>query len=115
MPDPSLSIDRELSAAAEHVQLADGLQPRGVVRRVGDGVAVVAGMDDVRYEELLAFDSGAFGIAFDLRVNAVGAVLLAGASQVCEGDGVVGLQRLPDLPVGAEALGRVLDPLGNPL
>jgi F-type H+-transporting ATPase subunit alpha len=115
MSDSSLSVDRELTAAAQSVQLADGLRPRGVVRRVGDGVAVVAGMEDVRYEELLAFDSGAFGIAFDLRANAVGAVLLAGASQVGEGDGVVGLQRLPDLPVGAEALGRVLDPLGNPL
>ena len=97
------------------MRLDDGLKPRGVVRRVGDGVAVVAGMDDVRYEELLAFDSGAFGIAFDLRADALGAVLLAGASRVREGDGVVGLQRLPELPVGPEALGRVLDPLGNPL
>ncbi len=108
-------FERDLTAAAAAMRLDDGLKPRGVVRRVGDGVAVVAGMDDVRYEELLAFDSGAFGIAFDLRADALGAVLLAGASQVREGDGVVGLQRLPELPVGPEALGRVLDPLGNPL
>jgi F-type H+-transporting ATPase subunit alpha len=104
-----------LAAAAESVRLADGLKPRGVVRSVGDGVAVVAGLEDVRYEELLAFDSGAFGIAFDLRTNELGAVLLAGAALVREGDGVVGMQRLPELPVGPEALGRVLDPLGNPL
>ena len=53
---------------------------------------MVAGLEDVRYEELLAFDSGAFGIAFDLRARDLGAVLLAGASRVCEGDGVVDQQ-----------------------
>lgn len=115
MSDQSSSIEENLTAAADSVQLTDAFKPRGVVRRVGDGVAVVAGLDEVRFEELLAFDSGALGIAFDLRVHDLGVVLLAGASLVHEGDGVVGLQRLPDLPVGAEALGRILDPLGNPL
>jgi F-type H+-transporting ATPase subunit alpha len=115
MSDPAPLIARELAAAAASVRLADGLRPRGVVRRAGDGVAAIAGLADVRYEELLAFDSGAFGIAFDLRSAEIGAVLLSGASQVCEGDGVVGMRRLPELPVGHAALGRVLDPLGNPL
>lgn len=115
MPDESPSVESRLADAAGKLRLADGLQPRGVVQRVGDGVAVVAGLEDARYEELLAFDSGAFGIAFDLRPDDLGAVLLAGASRVHEGDGVVGLKRLPELPVGSEALGRVLDPLGNPL
>ena len=115
MDDPCDEAQRQLSAAAEAIRLVDGLRPRGVVRRVGDGVAAVAGMENVQFEELLAFDSGAFGIAFDLREEALGVVLLAGATRVHEGDGVVGLQRLPDLPVGREALGRVLDPLGNPL
>ncbi|MEZ6062360.1 MAG: F0F1 ATP synthase subunit alpha [Planctomycetaceae bacterium] len=109
------TVAEQLAAAAKTVRLADGLQPRGVVRSVGDGVAAVSGLEDVRYEELLVFDSGAFGIAFDLRSCDLGAVLLAGAAQVREGDGVVGMNRLPDLPVGPEALGRVLDPLGNPL
>ena len=115
MPDPSSSIEKDLEAAAQSVRLADGLKPRGVVRRVGDGVAMVAGLEDVRYEELLAFDSGAFGIAFDLRTDDLGAVLLAGASRVHEGDGVVGMRRLPELPAGPATLGRVLDPLGHPL
>ena len=115
MPDAFESVESDVVAAAKSVRLADGIRPRGVVRRVGDGVAAVAGLENIRYEELLAFDSGAFGIAFDLRARELGAVLLAGASQVCEGDGVIGLQRLPELPVGPEALGRVLDPLGNPL
>ncbi|MCA9214101.1 MAG: F0F1 ATP synthase subunit alpha [Planctomycetales bacterium] len=115
MSDPHLSVKDDLIAAAAQLRLDDGMKPRGVVQRVGDGVAVVAGMDDVRYEELLTFDSGAFGIAFDLRQDVLGAVLLSGASQVCAGDGVTGMQRLPEISVGPEALGRVLDPLGNPL
>lgn len=115
MPDSSSSVGKDLNAAAHTVQLAEGLKPRGVVKRVGDGVAIVAGLEDVRYEELLAFDSGAYGITFDLREHELGAVLLAGASRVQEGDGVIGMRRLPELPVGPQALGRVLDPLGNPL
>lgn len=108
-------MEEDIYDAARHVSLANGLQPRGVVHSVGDEVAVVRGLHDVRYEELLEFDSGAFGIAFDLREQAIGVVLLSGASRVREGDGVVGLQRLPQLPVGPEALGRIIDPLGSPL
>lgn len=115
MSERTSEIANDLAEAAELFPLSAAFRPRGVVRRVADGVAVVAGMDDVRYEELLVFDSGAFGIAFDLRAKTVGAVLLSGASGVREGDGVIGLQRLPDLPVGPETLGRILDPLGNPL
>lgn len=115
MIDPTESVQQELTAVTSTLRLADALKPRGVVRRVGDGVALVDGMNEVRYEELLAFDSGALGIAFDLRHDSLGAVLLAGASHVHEGDGVLGLGRLPELPVGPQALGRVLDPLGNPL
>lgn len=113
--EPSESLEKDLGASARSVRLADGFQPRGVVRRVGDGVAMAVGLPEVRYEELLAFDSGALGIAFDLRADEVGVVLLSGASRVHEGDGVVGMQRLPELPVGPATLGRFLDPLGRPL
>ncbi len=108
-------LETSLSDVAGRLSLADRFSPRGVVRRVGDGVAFVSGLDRVRYEELLAFDSGAFGMAYDLRVDGVGVVLLAGGKEVREGDGVVGSNRLAELPVGPETLGRVLDPLGNPL
>ena len=115
MTEPFEFVEKDLSAAAQEISLADGLKPRGIVRSVADGVAIVAGLEQVRYEELLMFDSGAFGIAFDLRTRDIGAILLAGASRVREGDGVVGMDRLPELPVGPDALGRVIDPLGNPL
>ncbi|MEQ8787811.1 MAG: F0F1 ATP synthase subunit alpha [Pirellulaceae bacterium] len=115
MNAPRETLQQSLAEAARSVDLADALKPRGLVRQVGDAVALVSGLMEVRFEELLAFDSGAFGMAYDLRPDTVGVVLLAGAEHVRAGDVVVGLGRLPELPVGAETLGRIFDPLGNPL
>jgi F-type H+-transporting ATPase subunit alpha len=78
-------------------------------------VAEVLGLDHVAYEELVRFDSGELGMAFDLRAASTGVLLLSGAGAVRAGEGVVGMGRLPDLPVGPGTLGRVIDPLGNPL
>jgi F-type H+-transporting ATPase subunit alpha len=104
-----------LERAAREIDPAAGLEPRGVVVQVGDGVALVAGLERVANQELLRFDSGALGMAFDLRADATGALLLADAHRVRAGEGVVGLGRLPELPVGPATQGRVLDPLGRPL
>jgi len=104
-----------LSRAARRADFAHTLRPRGVVRRTGDGVAEVDGLDRIAYEELVRFDSGALGLAFDLRQVSTGVLLLSGAERVRAGEGVVGTGRLPDLPVGPATLGRVIDPLGNPL
>jgi F-type H+-transporting ATPase subunit alpha len=104
-----------LRAAAKELDLSAGLRPRGVIRRVGDGVAFIVGLEEIGYEELLALDSGGFGMAYDLGPAGTGAVLLSGADQAKSGDGVVGLGCLPSLPVGPETLGRIIDPLGNPL
>jgi F-type H+-transporting ATPase subunit alpha len=101
--------------AVRAIDVAAALEPRGVVLRVGDGVAVVAGLERVAYEELVSFDSGALGMAFDLRSDATGVLLLSQAERVRAGEGVVPVGRLPDLPVGPATLGRVIDPLGNPL
>ena len=104
-----------LSRAARKADFSRTLRPRGVVGRTGDGVAEVAGLDHIAYEELVRFDSGALGMAFDLRTNTTGVLLLSSAEAVRAGEGVVGTGRLPDLPVGPATLGRVIDPLGNPL
>jgi F-type H+-transporting ATPase subunit alpha len=103
------------SGAARAIDVASALEPRGVVLRAGDGVAVVAGLDRVAFEELVSFDSGALGMAFDLRRDTTGVLLLSDADRVRAGEGVVPVGHLPDLPVGAATLGRVIDPLGNPL
>lgn len=104
-----------LSRAVRKADFARTLRPRGIVGRTGDGVAEVAGLEHIGYEELVRFDSGALGMAFDLRSHVTGVLLLSGAEAVSAGEGVVGTGRLPDLPVGPATLGRVIDPLGNPL
>jgi F-type H+-transporting ATPase subunit alpha len=104
-----------LAGLLREADFSRSLRPRGVVRRTGDGVAEALGLDAVGYEELVRFDSGALGMAFDLRTNATGVLLLSGADEVRAGEGVDGTGRLPDLPVGPATLGRVIDPLGNAL
>ena len=109
------ALTHSLQQVAAELDLTEGFRSRGVIRQVGDGVAWIVGLENVGFEELLEFDSGATGLAFDLGPQATGAILLSGADQVRSGEGVVGLGRLPSLPVGRETLGRIIDPLGNPL
>jgi len=104
-----------IARAAREAPLEAVLRARGIVLQSGDGVAQVAGLERVAYDELVSFDSGALGLAFDLRAETTGVLLLSGADAVSAGDGAVGMRQLPSLPVGPAVLGRVLDPLGNPL
>jgi F-type H+-transporting ATPase subunit alpha len=97
------------------LDLGRALSPRGAVTEVGDGVAQVVGLSKVGAEELVAFDSGALGMAYELAPDKVGVVLLGDAGLVCAGEGAEATGRLPSVPVGPELLGRVLDPLGRPL
>ncbi len=115
MVDVVQQLASSLRAAGQQLDLSAGLRSRGVIRRVGDGVAFIVGLEDIGYEELLALDSGAFGMAYDLGPEGTGAVLLSGADNARSGDGVMGLGCLPALPVGPETLGRIIDPLGDPL
>ena len=108
-------VYRRLLALESTLDLSHGLRVRGVVTRVADDVAWVAGLDDVGSEELVQFDSGGLGMALELAADTTGVVLVSRTGDVTTGEGVSGLGRLPSLPVGLDALGRVLDPLGAPL
>jgi len=110
VPDPA-TIDRVVRS----LSLDAAVAPRALVLRTGDGVAVAGGLAHGAYEELLQFDSGALGLAFDLRADSVGIVLLTNADRVQAGEGVRSTGSLPDVPVGESLFGRVLDPLGNPM
>jgi F-type H+-transporting ATPase subunit alpha len=110
-----LSTITERLGRVENVDLREALKPRGAVLEVGDGVARVVGLSEVGSEELVVFDSGAFGMAYELAPDRTGVVLLGGADRVSAGEGVRSLGRLPSLPVSRELLGRVVDPLGRPL
>ena len=114
MSDPSTSVSGRLESLVD-VDLRPALRRRGAVVEVGDGVARVAGIDDIGAEELVTFESGAVGMAYELAATGTGVVLLSNVQQVKAGEGAQPLGRLPSTPVGLELLGRVLDPLGRPL
>ena len=87
----------------------------GTVIRVGDGIALVHGLDSAMSGELLEFPNDVFGMVLNLEANCVGAILFGDSSKVKEGDYVKCTKRILEVPVGEEMLGRVINPLGEPL
>jgi F-type H+-transporting ATPase subunit alpha len=115
MSDLAAQVERRLTAVTSTLDLSRLFGIRGVVTRVADDVAWVAGLDQVGYEEVVVFDSGALGMALELGADTTGVVVLTRGQTIATGEGAKGLARLPSLPVGSDALGRILDPLGAPL
>jgi F-type H+-transporting ATPase subunit alpha len=87
----------------------------GRVLEVGDGIARVWGLSGVMAGEMVEFPGGITGLAFNLEENSVGVIILGDYLKVTEGDEVRSTGRLLSVPVGDAVVGRVLDPLGNPL
>ncbi len=87
----------------------------GTVTKVGDGTAHMTGLTDVQASEMLEFPGGIFGVALNLEEFGVGAVILGDASKIKEGDTVKSTGRILSVPVSDGILGRVVDPLGNPI
>jgi F-type H+-transporting ATPase subunit alpha len=87
----------------------------GRVLETGDGIAKVSGLPGTLANELLDFGDGVFGIAMNLDEDEIGAVIMADASTVEEGQSVKRTERVLSIPVGDAMLGRVVDPLGRPI
>ncbi|PYZ96082.1 F0F1 ATP synthase subunit alpha [Alteribacter lacisalsi] len=87
----------------------------GTVIRIGDGIAVAHGLENVMAGELLEFANGTMGMAQNLEEDTVGIIILGEYLDIREGDEVKRTGRIMEVPVGEELLGRVVDPLGNPL
>ncbi len=87
----------------------------GTVVSAGDGIARVTGLSNVMASELLEFPSGVVGLALNLEEANVGVMILGDYSEIKEGDEVRATGRVAQVPVGEALIGRVVDPLGNPL
>ena len=87
----------------------------GTVISVGDGVARMSGLSDCQASEMLLFPGDIYGLALNLEEETVGAVVLGDSSGIKEGDTVKSTGRILSIPVSGEVIGRVIDPLGNPV
>jgi F-type H+-transporting ATPase subunit alpha len=104
-----------IQAEIDQYQSQIDVREVGTVLEVGDGIARVHGLSSVMATEMVEFQSGVQGLAFNLEENSVGVIILGDYLKIEEGDEVRALGRLLSVPVGEGVIGRVLDPLGRPL
>jgi F-type H+-transporting ATPase subunit alpha len=104
-----------IQAEIENYQSQIDVREVGRVLEVGDGIARVYGLSGVMSGEMVEFPNGTTGLAFNLEENSVGVIILGDYLQITEGDEVRSTGKLLSVPVGAAVIGRVVDPLGNPL
>ncbi len=111
-PEEITSILRE---RIEQYDVATDLSEVGTVLQVGDGIARIHGLDNCLALEMLELEHGVVGLAFNLEEDNVGAALFGDWEKVGEGEPVRRTGKVASVPVGEGLLGRVVDPLGNPL
>ena len=87
----------------------------GIVVEVGDGIARVMGLPHIMANEMITFECGSIGIAFNLEEETIGAIVLGDYTAIKEGSKVSRLKRILKVPVGEALLGRVVNPLGVPI
>ncbi len=111
-PDEITSI---LKQRIEEYDVESDLAEVGSVLQVGDGIARVYGLENCVSSEMLEFEHGVTGLAFNLEEDNVGTALFGEWEHVKEGEPVKRTGSVASVPVGPELIGRIVDPLGNPL
>ena len=98
-------------------QFGDDLkvEQTGTVTEAGDGVARVQGLSNVKANEIVQFENDVFGLALNLEEDTVGVVILGDYLGIKEGDEVKSTGRIVEVPVAPDMIGRVLNPLGQPV
>ncbi|MBB6447182.1 F0F1 ATP synthase subunit alpha [Bacillus benzoevorans] len=107
----SALIKKQIENYQAEIQVSDV----GTVIEIGDGIARAHGLDNAMAGELLEFSNGVMGLAQNLEENNVGIVILGPYSEIREGDEVRRTGRIMEVPVGEELIGRVVNPLGQPV
>jgi F-type H+/Na+-transporting ATPase subunit alpha len=118
MAELTISADEVRSAIESYVSSYTPEASReevGTVAETGDGIARVEGLPSAMTNELLEFEGGVLGIALNLDVRDIGVVILGDASKIEEGQQVKRTGEILSVPVGDAYLGRVVNPLGNPI
>jgi F-type H+-transporting ATPase subunit alpha len=119
-----LEVIEELKRQLKNFKEEAGKEHVGEVLEVGDGIARISGLSNVMMSETLEFISEAntkeaakptYGVALNLEEGMIGAMILGDANHLKEGDTVKSTGKVLSVPVGENFIGRVIDPLGNPL
>src|SRR3954471_1269527 len=111
-PEEITSILRE---RIEKFDVETDLAEVGNVLQVGDGIARIHGLENCLALEMLELEHGVVGLAFNLEEDNVGAALFGDWEHVREGEPVRRTGRVASVPVGDALIGRIVDPLGNPI
>ena len=109
------NITELLRQQIEQFDVSIDVSEVGEVIEIGDGVARASGLENVMSSELVELPNGVFGMALNLEDDNVGLVLFGENSKVKEGDLAKRTERVVEVPVGKSMLGRVVNPLGQPL
>ena len=109
------TVERILEKYVEEFRAQIEVVEEGGVLEVGDGIARVSGLRGAVAGEMLAFPHGVYGLAFNLREEEIGCVLLGEHTKIKEGDTVHRTGKVLQVPVGKNLVGRVVNPLGEPL
>jgi F-type H+-transporting ATPase subunit alpha len=104
-------LKQEISNFQQHVEVSEV----GTVIEVGDGIARIYGLKNAMSAELLEFQNGVMGQVFNLEEDSIGAVIFGNYLDIKEGDTVKSTGRLLEVPVGDGVMGRVVNPLGQPI
>jgi F-type H+-transporting ATPase subunit alpha len=118
MTELTISADEIRSAIESYVSSYSPEASReevGIVAETGDGIARVEGLPSAMTNELLRFEDGTLGVALNLDVREIGVVVLGDASHIEEGQQVTRTGEILSVPVGDAFLGRVVNPLGEPI
>jgi len=115
MADLVKQIASDLQKQIEAFEPEVGISDIGTVMEAGDGIARVSGLANVQSQELVQFQNGVMGIAFNLEKATVGVTILGEFSEIVEGMTVRATGRIASVPVGNGLIGRVVNALGEPL
>jgi len=115
MSDLIKQITSDFQKQIEEYEPEVGISDIGTVLEAGDGTARVAGLANVRSQELVQFANGVMGTAFNLEKDSVGAIVMGDYSEIIEGMTVRATGRIASVPVGDGLIGRVVNALGVPV
>lgn len=107
-------IIEQLKSKIQSFQPKAEINKVGTVLEVGDGIAKIDGLTEVKSMEMLDFGNNIFGVALNLEESSVGAIILGSPEGVNQGDIVKSTGKILSVPVGPGLVGRVLDALGQP-